>query len=156
LVLCNLDAAKTTYESRQIVKDWVEDGGRLVVLGGSETLGQGAMANTYFEDLLPVSLKGPRELVRCDPPLPMTWDAGGNAPEDRPSVFWRHDIVAKGGAAILARAGKHPLASTWNIERGRVTIFAGSTLGEQDEHHVPFWNTQSWAELLRRMALAGE
>ena len=40
----------------------------LVVLGGTFALGERSQA-TYLEDMLPFSLKGLEEVVRCDPPL---------------------------------------------------------------------------------------
>jgi hypothetical protein len=154
IVLTNV-APQAKLEVRRMLKDFVEDGGRLVILGGPWTLGQGRFSGTLLEPLLPFSMGesgSPRGLVRCDPPLLL-----GSNPEqswdDRPAIFWRHDLRPQPEARILAYAGGTPVAASISVGKGEVAIFTGSVLGEPAANQVPFWNTQSWSELLRRLIM---
>ena len=69
VVLCNVGVFGLQYEGRKILRDFVEAGGGLVVLGGSYTLGQGNLAQTYFEDLLPLQVVDKRDVQRSATPL---------------------------------------------------------------------------------------
>lgn len=147
LVLANVDISRTTLARRRMLRDYVLDGGRLVVLGGSQTLGQGGFYGTFVADVLPVDMTGPYEVVRVDEPAVL-----GPAPsrgfEGSPYVFWQHTVSARDGADVLAWADAQPLAFTWTRGRGRASVFAGTVLGDGPETVTPFWNTEAWNELL--------
>jgi len=152
IVMANVDFSRSDLRTRRILRDWVLDGGRLVVLGGSETLGQGGVPNTYIEELLPVRLKGAFEVVRCEPPLEL--GLGKAAPDAaRPALFWRHDVLPVDDAQVLAWAGEHPAGLWRSVGKGRVYVFAGTVLGTGDGACTPFWETPFWAGLIERMAV---
>ena len=152
LVLCNMDFRTTDYSVRKVVKDFVDDGGRLVLLGGNRTLGEGGLKGTYLDELSPFALRGPNEVVRCEPPLLLGPEAGRSYP-DHPSIFWRHDLSLKPHARPLAYAGKLPIAASWTAGKGTVFVFAGTTLGEGDAKQKPFWEAASWRDLTVRLML---
>jgi hypothetical protein len=115
IVFCDVDFKFSGFETRKILKDFVEDGGRLVILGGICTLGSGAMKGTYLEDMLPFVLKGPSEIVPCQPPLML--GSKKNVPySDQPALFWRHNLALRDGATVLTFAGPNPVAA---IRRAR-------------------------------------
>ncbi len=153
LVLANVDLSHSTLAQRQLLRDYVLDGGRLIVLGGSQTLGQGGFYNTFVADILPVDLAGPYEVVALQPPVALG-GAPGQPWEGGPSVFWMHQVGVREGADILAWAGKDPIVITWTRGRGRVTVFAGTTLGGGDAAPTPFWKTDAWGRLLARLLAA--
>jgi uncharacterized membrane protein len=142
-----------------MIKKWVEAGGRLIVLGGPYTLGQGGMQGTFLEEVLPVTLKGPYEVVRCEPPLTVSLerqaDYGRPASVVSPVIFWRHDVSGRKGASVLAWAGEHPLVVSQSFGAGRTLVFTGTTLGEAgpDANSKPFWQTELWRSLLERIVL---
>jgi uncharacterized membrane protein len=151
IVLANVDARNTSYECRKAIFDWVHDGGRLVVLGGIYSLGQGGMASTYFADMLPFQLRGSKEVVKCDPPLVL-----GNEPDkpfsESPLLFWRHDVTLRDkGTRPLAYAGGEPVLAKSDVGRGQVFAFAGTALGEPAEGKHAFWQTAAWRDLWRQM-----
>ena len=150
VVLCNVNVANATPEARKACRDWVEDGGRLIVLGGPQALGQGGMPNTFFEEILPVSLAGPAEVVRCDPPLAMG-RARGKAEADQPMIFWRHKMQPRDQARVLAWAGEEPLAVMQPSGKGTVSVFLGTLMGEAAPNQKAFWETESWTRLLTDM-----
>ncbi len=147
LVLANVDLSRTTLARRRMLHDYILDGGRLVVLGGSQTLGQGGFYGTFAADVLPVDLGGPYEVVKLDEPA-VLGPLPGRRFAGRPYVFWRHKVSARAGADVLAWADAQPLVFTWPQGRGRVSVFAGTVLGEGSEGLTPFWKTESWNELL--------
>jgi hypothetical protein len=150
IVLCNVDARRTSYECRKALLDWVNDGGRLVVLGGVSTLGQGGMMATYFEDLLPFQMRGSGEVIKCEPPL-VLGDRPNQPFADAPQLFWRHEVKVDPDSQVLAFAGGVPIIARRDVGRGQVFAFAGTVLGESDRAHRPFWETASWQGLWKQI-----
>lgn len=149
LVLANVDFTTSAYPVRRMLKDYVEDGGRLVLLGGNRALGEGGLQGTYLETMAPFTLKGAGEVVACTPPLLLGTKPG--APDaSKPALFWRHDVTLKPGAFALAYADKLPIAARSKFGNGLVTAFAGTTLGEGTN---PFWTTPWWANLAKTLIL---
>ena len=150
VVLCNVDFKSGGFESRKMLKDFVEDGGRLVILGGICTLGCGGMKGTYLEEMLPFVLKGPSEIVSSE--LPLLLGLKKDVPySDRPALFWRHDISLRQGAKVLSFAGPNPIAAHRVVGKGSVVVFAGTVLGEGTDQTKPFWECSSWAKMLKNM-----
>jgi hypothetical protein len=153
VTLANVDLTFSTLAQRKLLKDFVEAGGRLVVLGGIATLGNGGMPGTFLEDLLPVQMAAAGEVRRCEPPL-VLGDAPGRPFADQPALFWRHGVSPKPAAQPLAYAGAEPIAFSAPFGKGRVFLFAGTVLGPGPRLERPFWQTDSWAALLRRLLAA--
>jgi len=150
VILANVDMRFSTFATRKLLKDFVEDGGRLVLLGGNRSLGEGGMKNTFIEAISPFTFPGTGEIQRCDPPLLLGNTAGTPAP-DRPALFWRHVLPLAPGASVLAYAGPNPIAAAKPAGKGRVIVFAGTPLGEETKPLKPFWSCASWPTLLTRM-----
>ncbi len=152
VVLSNLDFTTSSYAARRMLNDYVEDGGRLVLLGGNRALGEGGLTGTYLEALSPFALRGAGEVVRCAPPLLLGGKANVAYP-DKPAIFWRHDVTLKPGAFAVAYAGPHPIAARVARGNGLAVAFAGTVLGEGGANGKPFWETGSWAALAKRLIL---
>jgi uncharacterized membrane protein len=149
VVLANFDCSFTSWRQRRMLRDFVADGGRLVVLGGIATLGQGGMKNTYLEDMLPVKLAGSREVVPCRPRARLMIERQGA--REAGIVLWRHDLPPRDGAEVLATAGGRPVALRRRFGKGVVCVFTGTTLGDDRARPGAFWRTRGWSELLRHM-----
>jgi hypothetical protein len=140
-------------EVRQMLNDFVNDGGRLVVLGGPWSLGQGTFPGTMLEKILPFDIskaQTTQEIIPCVPPL-LLGTKPGKPYDDKPSLFWRHQIALKKGADVLAYAGDIPVAASSNSGKGSVAVFAGTVLGEEKKGELPFWKSKFWPILLNRM-----
>jgi len=149
LILANVNVSSSSFESRAAIYQWVRRGGRLTILGGSETLGQGGMPNTYFDDLLPMKMLGANEVIQCSPPEMLSMgdrSAGGQ-------IYYRHDIALRAKAKPLAWVGDQPIAASRRLGSGSVYAFAGTVLGDGDG---PFWLTETWKQLLTRMVTSNE
>jgi uncharacterized membrane protein len=154
IVLADVDFTESTYQLRKILKDYVEDGGRLVVLGGPVTLGQGGMKDTYLEDILPMQISSFNEVVEA-PTSTVLQPALTGAPfADKPALFWLHDTTLKDGATAIAYANKQPVAARWKMDDGLVSVFTGTVLGSQHSAAMPpFWETNSWKDILGQLVL---
>jgi hypothetical protein len=150
LVLCNVDFRTSTFATRRLCKDFVDDGGRLVLLGGNRTLGEGGMTGTYFAALSPFALRGRGEVTRCAPPALLGATAGEPFP-DQPALFWQHQLALKPAATALAYAGHTPIAARLRSGKGETVLFAGTVLGEGAPGETPFWQCPSWRTLLTRL-----
>jgi hypothetical protein len=152
VILCNLSVETSGYALRKLYADYVRDGGRLVLLGGFSTLGQGGFKGTLLEQVSPFRFKGDREVVPCTPPLLLGPTAA--APYgDRPALFWRHDVTLREGAEPLAFAGSLPIAARMKVGPGQVAVFAGTVFGEGTPETAPFWTCDSWKALAKRLIL---
>ncbi|OPZ82454.1 MAG: hypothetical protein BWY76_02708 [bacterium ADurb.Bin429] len=153
VVLCNVGSYWLQYDGRKVLKDFVEAGGGLVVLGGLYTLGQGNIAGTTLEELLPVTLAGGREVQRAATPLILK--AGKGGPNfgalqwaGQPAVYWRHMVTPKAGAATSLLAGTEPALVTAMVGKGRVAVFTLTALGDKVGNETPFWQWTGWPTVL--------
>jgi hypothetical protein len=140
-------------EVRQMLNDFVNDGGRLVVLGGPWSLGLGTFPGTMLEKILPFEIlkaQTTKEIIPCDPPL-LLGTKPGKPYDDKPTLFWRHQVPLKQGAEVLAYAGDIPVAASTKSGKGSVAVFAGTVLGEEKKGELPFWKSKFWPILLNRM-----
>src|SRR6185437_13696584 len=150
VVLANVNFSTADFAVRRLLRDFVADGGRLVILGGNATLGEGGMQGTYLDEISPFAMKGIGEVIECKPPLPL-----GPSPtaglQDKPAIFWRHDIAIKPGAIAVAYAGNAPIAARVDMGKGVVVVFAGTVLGEATPDAHPYWQSPYWLSLARKM-----
>jgi hypothetical protein len=154
LVLTNFDLLGAGYPTRRMLRSFIEDGGRLVILGGPMSLGQGGLAGTCLEEALPFTLTegNDAEVAPCTPPL-LLGAGPGRSFADKPALFWRHEVTLRPGAYPLAYAGATPIAARQGLGRGLVTVFAGTVLGTPPAGTTPFWKTTSWGTLLQQLVL---
>jgi uncharacterized membrane protein len=156
VVLCDVGAAGLQYAGRRVLRDFVKAGGGLVVLGGLYTLGQGAMNQTYFDELLPIQITAGRDVQRAAPPLPLrpgslTQLLAGIPPafwKQDPVLYWRHLTRPRAGAGVALYAGPEPVLITGTLGQGRVAVFTGTALGDRQGTELPFWEWPGWKILL--------
>jgi len=155
VVLADVGAFAMNYAGRKVLRDFVHDGGGLVILGGPYTLGQGNFKDTFLDDLLPVQITGGKEVARAEKPLLLD---RGNSPllqgidpaawQQHPAVYWKHQVKAKPGAVVQLTAGGQPLLITGSYGKGRVAIFTGAALGTAHDNTIPCWEWSGWTKLL--------
>jgi uncharacterized membrane protein len=114
------------------LRDYVSDGGGLVMVGGYMTFqgieGKAQYAGTAVEEVLPVSLM--RYDDRLEAPqgaTPQVTDGGHpileGVPSDWPALLGYNEVVAKPDAEVLARVGGHPLLVAGTFGKGRSVAF---------------------------------
>ena len=142
VVLADVETKGLNYGQVLMLSEWVKDGGGLLILGGPLTLGQDDNMKRAWPLMLPVDLKGPWEIRKCEPPvkLPTLGDA---------TVMYRHMVTPKAGAEVLLQgAGEEPLLVGKGYGKGRVAVFTGTVMGEPPAGSKGFWETEQWKQEL--------
>ena len=131
------------------IRDDVEQGAHLIVLGGAFTLEKGCFQESLIEELLPVELPGVWGWRRPAEALPIRSRLPSPAmPADAPRVACLHAVQPRPGADVLAWAGDWPLAVTRPFGRGHVTVFAGAPLNGTRAAGKMFWEWEHWPEFV--------
>ena len=145
IVLANVDIGG--LGQRKMIQNYIADGGRLVLLGGNHALRYNAFADTFVSDLLPLKLSREDSVIKPDKPALLGLKMGSPA-EEKPAIFWRHEVEPHPESTVLAWAGKTPISLRRNLDRGVVTAFAGTVLGAPEKREASFWKTGFWKEHL--------
>ena len=114
------------------IKDYVLNGGGLVMIGGYLTFqgidAKGQYAGTAIEEVLPVTLsrhddrqENPQGVVAHvgDPGHPITKGIAG----EWPALLGYNEVVAKPDAEVLVRVGGDPLIAVAEFGKGRSAVF---------------------------------
>jgi uncharacterized membrane protein len=133
--------------------DYVGAGGRLVVLGGPFTLGQGYFKGTALERVLPVDVRMARDIYRLQEPLAIG-NAKLSAFTGRPLLYYYHAVRPKADSKVRLWAGKLPVLLERKVGKGQVLVFIGTVLGDpQNKAETPFWEWKDWARTLGKLIL---
>ncbi|MDA0836300.1 MAG: glutamine amidotransferase [Planctomycetota bacterium] len=140
------------------LRDWVVQGGGLLVTGGIQGLGRGKYSGTVLEGLLPATVSEEDDFKKTSPGAVLSPTAKGSeffgnssAWNQKPLLFYRHgDLVLKDGARVLLESEGQPVLITWNTGKGRVALFAGTVCGDPQPGELPFWEWDGWPRLLAR------
>ena len=143
IILNNVETKGLGYAQMMMLREWVKEGGGLLVLGGLVTLGQDNNMARGWPEFLPVTLGGPWEIRKCEPPLKIAGSPG--------VVLYRHLVKAKAGTTTLLKgAGGEPLLVGQSYGKGKVAVFTGTVLGEAPAGSQDFWETKEWQETVRK------
>ncbi len=142
IILNNVETKGLSYGQVLMLREWVKEGGGLLILGGLVTLGQDNNMARGWPEFLPIILGGPWEIRKCEPPVRLE---GGSL------VLYRHVVKAKPRTTTLLKgAGGEPLLVGRGYGKGRVAVFTGTVLGEVPTGGTAFWETKEWQETVRK------
>jgi uncharacterized membrane protein len=125
-------ASKPLPNRLALVRDFVAQGGALVMIGGYLTFqgidGKGRYAGTPIEETLPVILssyddrveapQGARpRLVQTDHPI------ARNLPEEWPDLLGYNRVRPRAAASVIATVDADPLVVVWSFGKGRSLAF---------------------------------
>ncbi|MHB9133106.1 MAG: glutamine amidotransferase [Armatimonadota bacterium] len=153
VIICNVNGNAIKPATRKMLKDYVENGGSLLLLGGYFGLGK-QYHDTAVEEIAPVTFPTDKNLSNAPDGLPLApgKDAGNNLTTlswaAAPRVFWYHEITPKPEAKILLTAGGKPMLVTGTFGKGRVAVFAGSVMGVPKAGQLPCWEWNDWPAVL--------
>ncbi len=149
-------SALNGFMGRLTLRRYVEQGGRLLMFGGPLSFGKGDITGSFLEDLLPVTVTGPWDLVkatnsevqpgRASPVTQgLTW-------EDRPRIYYYHKVLPKPGAEVLLTCEGQPLLVTGRYGQGRVAVFLGAFMtGEPPANETFLYQWTGYRLLLGRV-----
>ncbi|MDD5706708.1 MAG: hypothetical protein PHR35_12360 [Kiritimatiellae bacterium] len=139
-----------------MLKQYVEDGGCVILMGDTHSLAAGQWAESALGPLLPVTLEGPRDVTLPDRPLLLEprvetlrafdWAA-------KPYTVYYHKATVRPGARVLLAAGEIPLIIEGSAGKGRIMVVLASVLGDSDPkaEGMPFWEWPDWPALMARL-----
>jgi uncharacterized membrane protein len=163
MVLNNVPAQVITVTGTMMLKEYVQDGGCLVLMGDTHSLSlrlaMGGWDTSLLAPLLPVTLSG--GLVYGGPlaMVPQT-EALRQADLDwsnQPYTLFYHKVSVNPKAEVLVAAGEVPLVVQRKVGKGRIVVFLCAVLGEKmpEATGVPFWEWKDWPTLMAAV-LAGD
>jgi hypothetical protein len=145
IVLVDMGADAWDSDGQQQLVDFVEAGGRLAILGGPFTLGQGFFGGSLLAKILPVEVRPARDVFEL--PKPLALGEGG-------LVYYVHAAKPVEGALTLLKADDLPILIERKAGKGSTLVFLGTMLGEPQPGETPFWASGNWPPILGR-ALIG-
>jgi len=170
LVIFSNVLAPSDYAMRLALRDFVNKGGGLIILGGPFSLGQGGYCGTPQETQMPVTLRNGKDLEAYPTPPTLAPATGatllaGVTPEQwkaAPKIYWRHRVTVKPTGHAQLLAGEEPVLLTSTSGAGRVAVFTGTPLGgpglDNDRRTVkiltpydgqtPWWNWNGWTTVM--------
>lgn len=156
IVITGCRAGALRGKSQERLREWVRNGGGLLITGGVQCFGQGAYHGTLLEDLLPATVAETPDLTRTPPRTALTpTDAGRRLFGDavpwlqKPRLLYAHlGLQLKEGAEVLIEAADQPMLVRHSYGKGRVALFAGTVCGEPELGELPFWDWDGWPLVL--------
>ncbi|MEI7435209.1 MAG: HEAT repeat domain-containing protein [bacterium] len=155
IVLVNASAVALKNGDMENIREFVNQGGGLVVLGGLAAYGNGAYDGTPLEEILPVSLhnsyiehfassvKGARLTPSGTADWPMKFDF-----KEGPTAYYFHALIPTNGARVQVNVGGQPAIVSGTFGKGRVVACALTINGEPEPGVMPFWDWQDWPAML--------
>jgi len=156
VVLADMEVKALGLYGRKALRDFVADGGGLMIIGGLFGLAQGECRGTFIDELIPVEAEN-SVVDWYQPPLIITRGEDdfinrSISFEKKPVVIWgyRFDKL-KPGARVLVKAGDSSFLVTWTYKKGRVALLTGTCLGESKEGELAFWEWDQWVPLMKNV-----
>lgn len=153
-IICNINA-KALGNRPEMLREFVKNGGSLLLLGGRFAFGS-QYHNTPLEELSPVTfIESGFDLKSHLTGLELKLEPGAFKGKlrdldwsSKPSVFWIHETNPKPKSKTLLTAGDKPLLVIGEYGKGRVAIFTGTVMGAPPQTQTPFWKWAGWPRLL--------
>ncbi len=153
IVIANLDAPSLNNERLKAYREFVANGGGLVVLGGYWAFSRGAYAGTTLEEMLPVTFAPEHRIPASAEGLPLraspqaTWKFAADFAA-KPVAFYVQTLAPKPGATVQLLAGDKPALISGTFGKGRVVACALTANGDEATGSMPFWDWPAWPKVL--------
>ncbi|MCG2659950.1 MAG: glutamine amidotransferase, partial [Kiritimatiellae bacterium] len=152
VILSDIDAGTIGAEGIEMLREYVSNGGALLVLGGPFAF---SSEESEFAKMLPVQREAKGNLTPItNGKIRVAGDKSnileGLSFSNNPACFWSHDLKPKNDSKVMLYAGNRPLMIIGNYGKGKIVVFLGSTLGTGKTEGIPFWEWQDWPACLSR------
>lgn len=154
MFMCNVNFKSIGYQSMEMLKDYVEHGGSLIITGGFYTYGHGDYTGTAFEKIVPFEGMKPFDFTWAGKGKNLTLKAKTTDPllknvdfSKNPQVQWYHDVKLKKGAVVLAELSNgKPGIVKYKYGKGTVIACTIAPFGTPDN---PWWLWDGWATFMK-------
>lgn len=163
IIMAAIDAFAIGFEGCQILRDYVQNGGSLFVLGGIYGWGGGRYQEYGLDEFLPLSIENTFDLEKggrfnlIPNEAELNEILGKNSPDWGSNqwgiVYWFHKLKAKPQAKVLVRLGDFPLLAISRSGLGKIACMAGTTLGEGDPGKLPYWAQPAWNDIKKKLLI---
>ena len=143
----------------EMLCDYVQQGGNLLVAGGPYAYGNGEFEGSKFLDMLPVTVTGRFDLKWAG--TGKSWQLAPSASSNKvlqgvsfaqsPKVFWHHFVAAKTGAEVVLKAGEKPVLVLGRYGKGRVAALTLSPTGDPKGGETAWWDWEGWSPLVKNI-----
>lgn len=156
VVISNLDAPSINPERIKVLREFVAQGGGLVVLGGYWAYSRGGYEGTPLAEMLPATFPPENRIPpqRAGVPLEVAPGATWKFPalgDAKPNAFYVQRLEPKAGATVQMTAGGKPAFISGDFGKGRVVACALTPHGDPPQGVLPFWE---WPDFTKVMAAA--
>jgi len=156
IVLNNVPAKSVSLVGTVMLKQYVEDGGCLIMMGDTHGLARGGWAESVLGPLMPVALEKGTDLVYSPTPLllqPRSEALRGLSWTEKPYTLYYHKTTVRPGATVLVASGEVPLIVERRVGKGRIIVLLTSVCGERNPKAsgVPFWDWNDWPALMAQL-----
>ncbi|MCG2661096.1 MAG: glutamine amidotransferase [Kiritimatiellae bacterium] len=150
----DIDVAVLTPQQLNLLKQYVEDGGTLIIFGGFYSYGASNIKDTVLAEILPFKIEVfPMGLRRTDGKLRLVksgilknvkWPDNLTAP-------WYHELAPGAGAEVIINNGGRPWMVMRNFGKGKVVACAGTVFGEAKEGGKMFYKWELWPQFMANL-----
>jgi uncharacterized membrane protein len=158
VVFNNVSVVPLRASGEALLKQFVANGGGLLVFGGFFSYVEGKFPKSVLEEMLPVTMGGAFDVKKL--PAAAAILSGEKAQGFPPSPFRQNDVVLwlqsltpKPGSVValyadLGNGRKAPFLVLGRYSEGRVAAFAGTVNGLPPTGKTEFWNSPEWPAFL--------
>ena len=154
MFMCNVNFKSIGYQSTEMLKDYVEHGGTLIITGGFYAYGNGAFTGTGFEKIVPFENMKPFDFTWAGKGKNLILRKKTNDPllkgvdfSKQPQVQWYHDVKLKKGAVVLAELSNgKPGIVKYKYGKGTVIACTITPFGTPEN---PWWLWDGWFTFMK-------
>ena len=143
IIFSDIDVYSLGDMATEMIKDYVENGGNLVIFGGPFAYGNGRYKGTRLEEILPIVI-GKRFDIKKAKDTRIKTNSKFKIGDIH--CFYIHDVKPKKGSKILFTCDGNPFIIMGKFGNGNVICFTGTPMGESKKEG--FWEWNNWVKLL--------
>ena len=153
VVLANVDGGALGLVGQEMLADFVQAGGGLLVIGGDRTYGQAHFENRSFLKLLPVEIGATSDWHRLPQPVPLSIGGSdatsGVAFDANTVVLYQHNLQPLASATVAVKAGDAAAVVLQQNGAGRTAASLLLPFGEPSAGKTGYWESPQWFTTMR-------
>ena len=156
-MMLDVDTRALATQNLQMLRQYVEDGGALLVFGGFYSYGASNIKDTPLAEILPFAVdKFPLGLKKTPESIALQIAKkasflNGISWENNLVSPWYHELTVKPDAEVIILNGDVPWLATRPVGKGRVMACAGNLFGEAPQGKVMYYEWATWKNVMGNM-----
>ena len=153
-ILANIGMGALSAEQRYRLREWLRNGGGLIILGGKAAYGGSGLKGSFLDDVLPVEVSENRfDIAKNAARLSAREHAITNGLDWNQNIVspYIHELTVRPGAQEVISSGKRPFLVLGSFGKGRVACVCAPPYGTARRGEVAFWAWEEWPALVRNL-----